>query len=114
MWVCNLCRKQQEILTKSGAWFFGSGPQPSPSQDGTLSDTATGASSDAPREKKARLQERSRSQTPLSTAAASSQEISPSTVQSDQRKGAEVSQPAMGLEQKQVSSRSRSEPPRER
>ncbi|XP_031730288.1 regulating synaptic membrane exocytosis protein 2 isoform X7 [Anarrhichthys ocellatus] len=26
MWVCNLCRKQQEILTKSGAWFFGSGP----------------------------------------------------------------------------------------
>ncbi|XP_032299255.1 regulating synaptic membrane exocytosis protein 1 isoform X33 [Coturnix japonica] len=114
MWVCNLCRKQQEILTKSGAWFFGSGPQPSPSQDGTLSDTATGASSDAPREKKARLQERSRSQTPLSTAAASSQEISPSSVQSDRRKGAEVSQPAMGLDQKQVSSRSRSEPPRER
>ncbi|XP_047663999.1 regulating synaptic membrane exocytosis protein 2 isoform X2 [Tachysurus fulvidraco] len=23
MWVCNLCRKQQEILTKSGAWFYG-------------------------------------------------------------------------------------------
>ncbi|KAM9562518.1 regulating synaptic membrane exocytosis protein 1 isoform 18-T18 [Guaruba guarouba] len=114
MWVCNLCRKQQEILTKSGAWFFGSGPQPSPSQDGTLSDTATGGSSDAPREKKARLQERSRSQTPLSTAAASSQEISSSSVQSDRRKGAEVSQPAMGVDQKQVSSRSRSEPPRER
>uniref|UniRef100_A0A8C3PPG0 Regulating synaptic membrane exocytosis 1 n=1 Tax=Calidris pygmaea TaxID=425635 RepID=A0A8C3PPG0_9CHAR len=114
MWVCNLCRKQQEILTKSGAWFFGSGPQPSPSQDGTLSDTATGGSSDAPREKKARLQERSRSQTPLSTAAASSQEISSSSVQSDRRKAAEVSQPAMGLDQKQVSSRSRSEPPRER
>ncbi|XP_074675854.1 regulating synaptic membrane exocytosis protein 1 isoform X1 [Strix aluco] len=114
MWVCNLCRKQQEILTKSGAWFFGSGPQPSPSQDGALSDTATGGSSDAPREKKARLQERSRSQTPLSTATASSQEISSSSVQSDRRKGAEVSQPAMGLDQKQVSSRSRSEPPRER
>ncbi|XP_061214513.1 regulating synaptic membrane exocytosis protein 1 isoform X4 [Neopsephotus bourkii] len=114
MWVCNLCRKQQEILTKSGAWFFGSGPQPSPSQDGTLSDTATGGSSDAPREKKARLQERSRSQTPLSTAAASSQEVSSSSVQSDRRKGAEVSQPAMGVDQKQVSSRSRSEPPRER
>ncbi|NXU19891.1 RIMS1 protein, partial [Pardalotus punctatus] len=113
MWVCNLCRKQQEILTKSGAWFFGSGPQPSPSQDGTLSDTATGASSDAPREKKARLQERSRSQTPLSTAAASSQEIS-SSVQPDRRKGAEVSQPAMGPDQKQASSRSRSEPPKER
>nr|XP_047933371.1 regulating synaptic membrane exocytosis protein 1 isoform X24 [Anser cygnoides] len=114
MWVCNLCRKQQEILTKSGAWFFGSGPQPSPSQDGTLSDTATGASSDVPREKKARLQERSRSQTPLSTATASPQEITPSSVQSDRRKGAEVAQPAMGLDQKQVSSRSRSEPPRER
>ncbi|XP_068281146.1 regulating synaptic membrane exocytosis protein 1 isoform X5 [Nyctibius grandis] len=114
MWVCNLCRKQQEILTKSGAWFFGSGPQPSPSQDGALSDTATAGSSDAPREKKARLQERSRSQTPLSTATASSQEISSSSVQSDRRKGAEVSQPAMGLDQKQVSSRSRSEPPRER
>uniref|UniRef100_A0A8C5DX32 Regulating synaptic membrane exocytosis 2 n=1 Tax=Gouania willdenowi TaxID=441366 RepID=A0A8C5DX32_GOUWI len=26
MWVCNLCRKQQEILTKSGAWFYESGP----------------------------------------------------------------------------------------
>ncbi|XP_014725716.1 PREDICTED: regulating synaptic membrane exocytosis protein 1-like [Sturnus vulgaris] len=105
MWVCNLCRKQQEILTKSGAWFFGSGPQPSPSQDG--------ASSDAPREKKARLQERSRSQTPLSTAAASAQDISSSSVQPDRRKGAEVSQPAMGPDQKQAS-RSRSEPPKER
>ncbi|XP_074804064.1 regulating synaptic membrane exocytosis protein 1 isoform X23 [Natator depressus] len=114
MWVCNLCRKQQEILTKSGAWFFGSGPQPPSSQDGALSDTATGGSSDAPREKKARLQERSRSQTPLSTAAASSQEISSSSVQSDRRKGAELLQQAMGLEQKQASSRSRSEPPRER
>ncbi|KAG5842460.1 hypothetical protein ANANG_G00177870 [Anguilla anguilla] len=28
MWVCNLCRKQQEILTKSGAWFYG-GPNSS-------------------------------------------------------------------------------------
>ncbi|XP_061919657.1 regulating synaptic membrane exocytosis protein 2 isoform X28 [Entelurus aequoreus] len=26
MWVCNLCRKQQEILTKSGAWFYDSVP----------------------------------------------------------------------------------------
>ncbi|XP_078242083.1 regulating synaptic membrane exocytosis protein 1 isoform X44 [Pogona vitticeps] len=113
MWVCNLCRKQQEILTKSGAWFFGSGPQPLPSQDGTLSDTASGGGSESPREKKARLQERSRSQTPLSTTAISSQEIS-SSVQTDRRKGTEVSQQAMGLEQKQPSSRSRSEPPRER
>ncbi|XP_035553340.2 regulating synaptic membrane exocytosis protein 1 isoform X34 [Canis lupus dingo] len=113
MWVCNLCRKQQEILTKSGAWFFGSGPQ-QPSQDGTLSDTATGAGSEVPREKKARLQERSRSQTPLSMAAASSQDTAPPSAQPDRSKGAESSQQAVGPEQKQVSSRSRSEPPRER
>ncbi|XP_032196319.1 regulating synaptic membrane exocytosis protein 1 isoform X17 [Mustela erminea] len=113
MWVCNLCRKQQEILTKSGAWFFGSGPQ-QPSQDGTLSDTATGAGSEVPREKKARLQERSRSQTPLSTAAATSQDTAPPSAQPDRSKGAESSQQAVGPEQKPISSRSRSEPPRER
>ncbi|XP_073531643.1 regulating synaptic membrane exocytosis protein 1 isoform X18 [Phyllobates terribilis] len=114
MWVCNLCRKQQEILTKSGAWFFGSGPQQPPSQDGTLSDTGTGPGSDAPREKKARLQERSRSQTPLSTAAtAGSQETSPASLQSDQSKGSEPSLQAAVQEQKQAS-RSRSEPPRDR
>nr|XP_012609491.1 regulating synaptic membrane exocytosis protein 1 isoform X29 [Microcebus murinus] len=113
MWVCNLCRKQQEILTKSGAWFFGSGPQ-QPSQDGTLSDTATGAGSEVPREKKARLQERSRSQTPLSTAAASSQDTAPPSAPPDRSKGVEPSQQAVGPEQKQASSRSRSEPPRER
>uniref|UniRef100_A0A2K5ZY38 Regulating synaptic membrane exocytosis 1 n=1 Tax=Mandrillus leucophaeus TaxID=9568 RepID=A0A2K5ZY38_MANLE len=113
MWVCNLCRKQQEILTKSGAWFFGSGPQQT-SQDGTLSDTATGGGSEVPREKKARLQERSRSQTPLSTAAASSQDTAPPSAPPDRSKGAEPSQQALGPEQKQASSRSRSEPPRER
>ncbi|XP_044148371.1 regulating synaptic membrane exocytosis protein 1 isoform X1 [Bufo gargarizans] len=114
MWVCNLCRKQQEILTKSGAWFFGSGPQQPPSQDGTLSDTGTGVGSDAPREKKARLQERSRSQTPLSTAAtAGSQETSPTSLQSNRSKGSEPSLQGAVQEQKQ-SSRSRSEPPRDR
>ncbi|XP_053457801.1 regulating synaptic membrane exocytosis protein 1 isoform X12 [Nycticebus coucang] len=112
MWVCNLCRKQQEILTKSGAWFFGSGPQ-QPSQDGTLSDTATGAGSEVPREKKARLQERSRSQTPLSTAAAPSQDTGPPSAPPDRSKGAELSQQALGPEQKQAS-RSRSEPPRKK
>nr|XP_033723298.1 regulating synaptic membrane exocytosis protein 1 isoform X2 [Tursiops truncatus] len=113
MWVCNLCRKQQEILTKSGAWFFGSGPQQA-SQDGTLSDTATGAGSEAPREKKSRLQERSRSQTPLSTATASPQDQVPHSVPPDRRKGAEPSQQAGRPEQKQASFRSRSEPPRDR
>ncbi|XP_041106028.1 regulating synaptic membrane exocytosis protein 1-like isoform X9 [Polyodon spathula] len=99
MWVCNLCRKQQEILTKSGEWFFGRGPQPS-SQDGALSDTAT--CGDAPREKKVRLQERSRSQTPLSTAAGS-QEAQPPIALTNRDQGADM-----------PSSRSRSEPPRDR
>ncbi|XP_072106502.1 regulating synaptic membrane exocytosis protein 1 [Mobula birostris] len=109
MWVCNLCRKQQEILTKSEAWFIGSGtPQPS-SQDGALSDTATGGGSDAPREKKARLQERSRSQTPLSTVVAVPEAIPP-----DKTRVSELARQEMGFEQKQSASRSRSEPPRER
>ncbi|XP_041107994.1 regulating synaptic membrane exocytosis protein 1-like isoform X7 [Polyodon spathula] len=99
MWVCNLCRKQQEILTKSGEWFFGRGPQPS-SQDGALSDTAT--CGDAPREKKVRLQERSRSQTPLSTVAGS-QEAQPQIALTDRGEGPDM-----------LSSRSRSEPPRDR
>ncbi|XP_041419076.1 regulating synaptic membrane exocytosis protein 1 isoform X11 [Xenopus laevis] len=114
MWVCNLCRKQQEILTKSGDWFFGSGMQQPSSQDGTLSDTATGASTDAPREKKARLQERSRSQTPLSTAAAGgSQGTPPSSLQSDRNKSSEPSLQS-SVQEPKVSSRSRSEPPKDR
>ncbi|GCB75852.1 hypothetical protein scyTo_0019815 [Scyliorhinus torazame] len=109
MWVCNLCRKQQEILTKSGAWFFGSGTSQPPNQDGALSDTATGTVSDAPREKKARLQERSRSQTPLSTAVATQETTPP-----DKTRVSELTRQEMGFEQKQSSARSRSEPPRDR
>ncbi|XP_034150257.1 regulating synaptic membrane exocytosis protein 1 isoform X4 [Esox lucius] len=41
MWVCNLCRKQQEILTKSGEWFSGPGPRQM-SLDGGLNTTPTG------------------------------------------------------------------------
>ncbi|XP_054840406.1 regulating synaptic membrane exocytosis protein 2 isoform X29 [Eublepharis macularius] len=57
MWVCNLCRKQQEILTKSGAWFYSSGtntPQ-KPDQESfrVLRNEET------PQEKKAKLQEQS-------------------------------------------------------
>ncbi|XP_078504174.1 regulating synaptic membrane exocytosis protein 1 isoform X6 [Lissotriton helveticus] len=112
MWVCNLCRKQQEILTKSGAWFFGSGTT---NQDGALSDTATCGSSDAPREKKARLQERSRSQTPLNmTGPAGSQETSPSSIHSDRGNRPDQLQHNMSQDQKQASSRSRSEPPKDR
>ncbi|KAM9278703.1 regulating synaptic membrane exocytosis protein 2 isoform 17-T17 [Cariama cristata] len=55
MWVCNLCRKQQEILTKSGAWFYNSGsnaPQ-QPDQEGVRGLR----NEEAPQEKKAKLQE---------------------------------------------------------
>ncbi|XP_057195818.1 regulating synaptic membrane exocytosis protein 2 isoform X10 [Triplophysa rosa] len=56
MWVCNLCRKQQEILTKSGAWFYSGGPE------ATLPSGASDPHrrhEEAPQEKKAKLQEAS-------------------------------------------------------
>ncbi|CAK6975770.1 regulating synaptic membrane exocytosis protein 1 [Scomber scombrus] len=61
MWVCNLCRKQQEILTKSGEWFSGSGVRPG-SLGTSLTDPATGG--EAQRDRKLL---RSRSQAPPST-----------------------------------------------
>ncbi|XP_017585799.1 PREDICTED: regulating synaptic membrane exocytosis protein 2 isoform X9 [Corvus brachyrhynchos] len=62
MWVCNLCRKQQEILTKSGAWFYNSGshaPQ-QPDQEGVRALRTE----EAPQEKKAKLQEHPQYQGP--------------------------------------------------
>ncbi|KAM6281526.1 regulating synaptic membrane exocytosis protein 2 isoform 28-T28 [Porphyrio hochstetteri] len=62
MWVCNLCRKQQEILTKSGAWFYNSGsnaPQ-QPDQEGVRGLR----NEEAPQEKKAKLQEHLQYQAP--------------------------------------------------
>ncbi|XP_048185122.1 regulating synaptic membrane exocytosis protein 2 isoform X38 [Corvus hawaiiensis] len=62
MWVCNLCRKQQEILTKSGAWFYNSGshaPQ-QPDQEGVRALR----NEEAPQEKKAKLQEHPQYQGP--------------------------------------------------
>ncbi|XP_062424249.1 regulating synaptic membrane exocytosis protein 2 isoform X2 [Rhea pennata] len=62
MWVCNLCRKQQEILTKSGAWFYNSGstaPQQR-DQEGVRGQR----NEEAPQEKKAKLQEHSQYQGP--------------------------------------------------
>ncbi|XP_065524827.1 regulating synaptic membrane exocytosis protein 2 isoform X6 [Lathamus discolor] len=62
MWVCNLCRKQQEILTKSGAWFYNSGsnaPQ-QPDHEGNRGQR----NEEAPQEKKAKLQEHSQYQGP--------------------------------------------------
>ncbi|KAM8784343.1 regulating synaptic membrane exocytosis protein 2 isoform 36-T37 [Rhynchonycteris naso] len=62
MWVCNLCRKQQEILTKSGAWFYNSGsnmPQ-QPDQKGIRGLR----NEEAPQEKKAKLHEQAQFQGP--------------------------------------------------
>ncbi|XP_042075534.1 regulating synaptic membrane exocytosis protein 1 isoform X30 [Haplochromis burtoni] len=61
MWVCNQCRKQQEILTKSGEWFSGSGVRPG-SLDTSLNNPATGG--EAQRDRKLL---RSRSQAPPSS-----------------------------------------------
>ncbi|XP_037836193.1 regulating synaptic membrane exocytosis protein 2 isoform X27 [Kryptolebias marmoratus] len=48
MWVCNLCRKQQEILTKSGEWFYSPGP-----------GQVHGVFEGGPQGKKAKLQDQS-------------------------------------------------------
>ncbi|XP_042318902.1 regulating synaptic membrane exocytosis protein 2 isoform X1 [Sceloporus undulatus] len=57
MWVCNSCRKQQEILTKSGAWFYNSGANTPQKSD---QDVFRGLrNEEAPQEKKAKLQEHS-------------------------------------------------------
>ncbi|XP_073535843.1 regulating synaptic membrane exocytosis protein 2 isoform X37 [Phyllobates terribilis] len=62
MWVCNLCRKQQEILTKSGAWFYNSG---SNTAQKAGEEAQTGLQNEeAPQEKKAKLQEQSQYQGP--------------------------------------------------
>ncbi|KAJ7985607.1 hypothetical protein DPEC_G00353820 [Dallia pectoralis] len=53
MWVCNLCRKQQEILTKSGAWFYSGAAGPR-----GVSESFRGRRhEEAPQEKKAKLQQ---------------------------------------------------------
>ncbi|XP_036403068.1 regulating synaptic membrane exocytosis protein 1-like, partial [Megalops cyprinoides] len=95
MWVCNLCRKQQEILTKSGEWFPGRGGKP-PGLGAAVSDPAMCA--EAEREKKVR----SRSQIPLGS------QDAPPPAPADPRKGpdsAPTESPTL---------RSRSEPPRDR
>ncbi|XP_066434194.1 regulating synaptic membrane exocytosis protein 2 isoform X2 [Eleutherodactylus coqui] len=62
MWVCNLCRKQQEILTKSGAWFYNSGSNTA-QKGGEEAQTGL-QNEEAPQEKKAKLQEQSQYQGP--------------------------------------------------
>ncbi|XP_041960478.1 LOW QUALITY PROTEIN: regulating synaptic membrane exocytosis protein 1 [Alosa sapidissima] len=96
MWVCNLCRKEQEILIKSGEWF--SGPEGRPaSPGGPLSSTA--GEGGAPQLRDKRLQ-RTRSQAPPSTEG----QHAAGVAIGDRTRGADT-MPA---------SRSRSEPPREK
>uniref|UniRef100_A0AAQ6A1N2 Regulating synaptic membrane exocytosis 1 n=1 Tax=Amphiprion ocellaris TaxID=80972 RepID=A0AAQ6A1N2_AMPOC len=92
MWVCNLCRKQQEILTKSGEWFSGSGVRPG-SLGNSLTDPATGG--EAQRDTKLL---RSRSQAPPSSA----------------NSGPHAGVPAAKGTDTMPGSRSQSEPPREK
>uniref|UniRef100_A0A3B4TJK8 Regulating synaptic membrane exocytosis 1 n=1 Tax=Seriola dumerili TaxID=41447 RepID=A0A3B4TJK8_SERDU len=99
MWVCNLCRKQQEILTKSGEWFSESGVRPG-SLGTSLNDPATGG--EAQRDRKLL---RSRSQAPPSSTKTSA--------------GPDGTQPPTGITAPKgadimPSSRSQSEPPREK
>ncbi|XP_055757694.1 regulating synaptic membrane exocytosis protein 1-like isoform X10 [Salvelinus fontinalis] len=101
MWVCNLCRKQQEILTKSGEWFSGPGARQM-SLDGGLNAPPTGG--DTQRGDRNLL--RSRSQAPPSSSgnagAAPDGTHQPPTV------------PAKGALDTMPASRARSEPPRDK
>ncbi|KAM4611344.1 regulating synaptic membrane exocytosis protein 1 isoform 3-T3 [Polymixia lowei] len=100
MWVCNLCRKQQEILTKSGEWFSGPGVRPV-SLGAALNDPAVGG--EAPRDRKLL---RSRSQAPPSSTNANTRlpdgTLLPTGVTAT--KGADT----------MPTSRSQSEPPRDK
>ncbi|XP_051753480.1 regulating synaptic membrane exocytosis protein 1 isoform X3 [Ctenopharyngodon idella] len=89
MWVCNLCRKQQEILTKSGEWFS-SGPGARP-----LSVGAPLSGSELEKDRKLR----SRSQAP-----GTNNTLPPNTGPGYPTKGADM-MPTL---------RSRSEPPRDK
>ncbi|KAK3553511.1 hypothetical protein QTP70_004192 [Hemibagrus guttatus] len=100
MWVCNKCRKQQDILTNSGEWFAEQGPKAKPAPLQTaLSEPATCA--DPAGDKKVR----SRSQNPLGSSASTAQD---NQLPTNTNKGRAAGQADM------PSSRSRSEPPRER
>lgn len=97
MWVCNLCRKQQEILTKSGEWFSGSGVRP-----GSLGTSDPAVGGEAQRDRKLL---RSRSQAPTSnvnTNTGSGGTQLPTSITA--AKGADT----------MPGSRSQSEPPREK
>lgn len=94
MWVCNQCRKQQEILTNSGEWFTDQGPKPKAATLGpAVSEPAMCGDSG------------SRSQIPTGSSAP--------TAQNNQQHSNSSKRPAAGPAD-QPSSRSRSEPPQDR
>ncbi|KAI5107990.1 regulating synaptic membrane exocytosis protein 1 isoform X1 [Silurus meridionalis] len=97
MWVCNKCRKQQDMLTNSGEWFAEQGPKAKPSLKKAMSDPAECA--DPAGDKKVR----SRSQIPLGSSASTAQDN-----QLNKNKSPAAGQADL------PSSRSRSEPPQER
>lgn len=98
MWVCNLCRKQQEILTKSGEWFSGSGGRPG-SLANSLNNLATGG--EAQRDRKLL---RSRSQAPPNANAALPDGTQPTAAVTAAKGAGDI----------MLGSRSQSEPPREK
>ncbi|XP_050982629.1 regulating synaptic membrane exocytosis protein 1 isoform X6 [Labeo rohita] len=100
MWVCNQCRRQQDMLTKSGEWFPSQGPK-SGELGSAVSEPAM--CGDPVGEKKVR----SRSQNPLDSSVSTAHDTQP-PAPTDPRKGSSTG-PA-----DTQSSRSRSEPPQER
>nr|XP_040041605.1 regulating synaptic membrane exocytosis protein 1 isoform X10 [Gasterosteus aculeatus aculeatus] len=100
MWVCNLCRKQQEILTKSGEWFSESGVRPG-SLGTSLNNPARGGET-----QRDRKLIRSRSQAPPSSTNSNAGQL-------------DGTQPAAGVAaakgaETMPGSRSQSEPPKEK
>uniref|UniRef100_A0A8C2L7D9 Regulating synaptic membrane exocytosis 1a n=1 Tax=Cyprinus carpio TaxID=7962 RepID=A0A8C2L7D9_CYPCA len=100
MWVCNKCRRQQDMLTKSGEWFPSHGPKAGELGSAVSEPAMCG---DPVGEKKAR----SRSQNPLDSSVSTAHDTQPHPP-TDPRKG-----PSTGSADT-LSSRSRSEPPQER
>uniref|UniRef100_A0A9J8BY83 Regulating synaptic membrane exocytosis 1 n=1 Tax=Cyprinus carpio carpio TaxID=630221 RepID=A0A9J8BY83_CYPCA len=100
MWVCNKCRRQQDMLTKSGEWFPSHGPKAGELGSAVSEPAMCG---DPVGEKKAR----SRSQNPLDSSISTAHDTQPHPP-TDPRKG-----PSTGSADT-LSSRSRSEPPQER
>lgn len=101
--MCNQCRKQQDILTKSGEWLPGQGPK----QGGLGSAVSDPAMCGDPAGGQKKV--RSRSQAPLGSTAPTAQNSQQGTTTA----GGPVTSSALGPGD-MSSARSRSEPPRDR